>query len=123
MEFIITFGFMVLDFASGTTKAFATHSFKSTNMRTGLIHKMALIIVIVLGVLLDYAQGYFDVGVTVPVTGAVCTYICLMEAASTIENVCEINPEILPEQLASMFGAVKLNNKKEGTNDGDGDKE
>jgi toxin secretion/phage lysis holin len=114
MGFIITFGFMVLDFASGTTKAFATHSFKSTNMRTGLIHKMALIIVVVLGVLLDYAQRYFDVGVTVPVTGAVCTYICLMEAASTIENVCKINPEILPEQLASMFGAVKLNNKNEG---------
>ena len=75
-------------------------------MRAGLFHTMGLILCIVLGLLLDYAQTVVDLGlsVTVPATAAVCAYIILMESASVIENVCVINPQIVPEKLRALFG-------------------
>jgi phage-related holin len=107
VEFIITFGFICLDFATGIIKGLATHTFKSSIMREGLYHKIGSILIIALGVLVDYAQGYLDIGVTVPVAGAVCAYICLMEIGSGIENICKINPDILPEKITSLFVGLK----------------
>jgi phage-related holin len=107
MQYLITFAFIVMDFVTGIVKGFATHTFKSSVMREGLYHKIGLIMIVALGVLVDYAQGYLDIGVTVPVAGAVCAYICLMEIGSGIENICKINPEILPEKVTSLFLGLK----------------
>ena len=110
--YFITFAFIVLDFATGLTKAFATKTFTSTKMREGLFHKVGLILCMILGFLVDYAQGYVDLGLTVPVAAAVCVYICLMETTSIIENICRINPEILPDKLTSLFGGLKPENDR-----------
>lgn len=107
MAFIITFAFIVLDFASGMVKAFATNKFTSTKMREGLFHKIGLLLCIVLGYLIDFAQGYLDLGFTVPVAAAICVYIILMEVSSIIENACKINPEIMPDKLIEIFGGIK----------------
>lgn len=111
--YAITFAFIVLDFLTGIVKALATRSYKSTIMRTGLFHKVSLLCVMVLGVLVDFAQGYLDLGVSIPVGGAICGYISLMEIGSSLENVCEINPEIMPNQLTAIFGTKVA--KKEDT--------
>ena len=105
--YAIEFAFIVLDFITGLIKALATHSFTSTKMREGLFHKVALLLCMILGFLVDHAQGYIDLGITVPVAAAVCVYICLMEITSIIENICKINPEIVPDKLASLFGGLK----------------
>ena len=105
--YAITFCFIALDFLTGIVKAFATRSYKSTVMRTGLFHKVSLLLVMVLGILVDFAQGYLDLGVSIPVGGAICAYIVLMEIGSSLENVCEINPEIMPNQLTAIFGVKK----------------
>ena len=105
--YAIAFAFIVLDFITGLIKAFATNSFTSTKMRKGLFHKVALLLCMILGLLVDHAKGYIDLGITVPVAAAVCVYICLMETASIIENICKINPEIVPDKLASLFGGLK----------------
>ena len=63
------------------------------------------------GALVDYAQTHIDLGVTIPVAPAVCVYIALMEIGSIIENVCVINPEILPDKIKSYF--KKLTDKEE----------
>ena len=102
--YAITFCFIALDFLTGIVKALATRSYKSTVMRTGLFHKVSLLLVMVLGILVDFAQGYLDLGVSIPVGGAICAYIVLMEIGSSLENVCEINPEIMPSQLTAIFG-------------------
>ena len=104
MEFIITFAFIVLDFLSGIIKAFATNGFASTKMREGLFHKIGLLLCLVLGYMIDFAQGYLDLGVTVPVAAAICVYITMMEIASIIENACKINPDLMPDKLAEIFG-------------------
>lgn len=103
MAVVVTGGFIVLDLITGTIKAFAEHDFASSVMREGLFHKVGSILCIVLGLYADYAQQYIDLGVTIPVSGAICAYISLMEIGSVVENVAKINPEIVPENIRKYF--------------------
>ena len=105
--YAIAFAFIVLDFLTGLVKAFATSSFTSTKMREGLFHKVGLILCMILGGLVDFAQGHLELGVSVPVAAAICVYICLMEITSIIENVCKLNPQLVPDKLLSLFGGLK----------------
>lgn len=73
-------------------------------MREGLYHKIGLLLVILLGVLVDYAQGWLELGMSVPVAGAVCAYIVIMEIGSSLENICKINPDLMPDKLTALFG-------------------
>ncbi len=73
-------------------------------MREGLYHKIGLPLVILLGVLVDYAQGWLELGMSVPVAGAVCAYIVIMEIGSSLENICKINPDLMPDKLTALFG-------------------
>jgi toxin secretion/phage lysis holin len=113
MGYLITFYFIVLDFFTGLLKAFATGTFSSKIMRQGLFHKVALLMVMLLGWLVDYAQRFVDLGVGVPVGGAVCVYIILMEVGSILENLCQANPELMPDKLCKLFG-VELRKQMEG---------
>lgn len=103
MVYIITFAFILLDFVTGLVKAFSSKSYNSSVMREGLFHKTGSIMVIVFGGLVDYAQGFMDLGVSIPVASSICVYICLMEIGSIIENVCIINPRIIPDKIQSYF--------------------
>ena len=112
--YAIAFAFIVLDFLTGIIRAFARNCFTSTKMREGLFHKVGLILCMILGGLVDFAQGSLDLGVSVPVAAAICVYICLMEIASIIENVCKINPQIMPDKLAALFGGLNRDDKEGG---------
>ncbi|MCD8146008.1 MAG: phage holin family protein [Clostridiales bacterium] len=107
MTYLITCAFIALDFITGLVQALATKTFSSSIMREGLFHKVGLILCMILGILVDYAQNFVDLGVTVPVAGAICAYICVMEVGSIIENVCKIDPEIMPEKLTGFFASLK----------------
>ena len=37
---------------------------------------------------------YVDLGIQIPIVGAVVTYICIMELISIMENMCAVNPEL-----------------------------
>lgn len=111
MVYIITGAFILLDFITGLVKAFKTKQFTSSVMRQGLFHKAGSVLVIMFGALVDYAQVYIDLGVSIPVATTICVYICLMEIGSIIENVCVINPRIIPNKLQSYF--QKLNSAKQ----------
>ena len=100
------FAFIALDFITGLFQALATQTFTSSKMRTGLFRKVGLILCVILGVLVDFAQGYLDLGITVPVSAAICAYICIMEISSILENVCAINPNLLPGRLTALFGGT-----------------
>ena len=107
MGYLVTFYFIAMDFFTGLLKAFATDNFSSKVMRKGLFHKVSLLCVLALGFLMDYAQRFVELGVAVPVGAAACVYIVLMETGSTLENLCETNPELMPDKLCKIFG-VKL---------------
>ena len=91
-------------------KSFKEKSYTSTVMREGLFHKCGSILTIVFGLLVDYAQGFIDLGVTIPVAVSICAYVILMECGSIIENVGKINPQIIPEKIKPYFS--KLSNKE-----------
>lgn len=110
MIYIITVAFIVLDMLTGLVKAFKEKNYCSSVMREGLFHKFGSLFCIVFATLIDYAQGFLDLGVTVPVTVGVCAYIVLMEIGSIIENVCSINPDIAPSVIKSYF--KKLSEKE-----------
>lgn len=122
MVFIVTAVFIVLDFATGLVKAFKNKCFTSTVMREGLFHKAGSVLVVALGALVDFAQGYMDLGVTVPIAIPVCVYICLMETGSIIENVGEINPRIIPAKLQAYFHKLKTTEKDDVNDDVHGPK-
>ena len=109
MLYAITAGFIVLDFLTGLVKAFKEKNYCSSIMREGLFHKCGSVLCIVFATLVDFAQTFVDLGVSVPVTSGVCAYIIIMEVGSIIENVCIINPEIMPDKLKAYF--AKLSGK------------
>lgn len=101
--YVITVCFTLFDLITGLIKAFKENNFESSVMRQGLFHKCGSILCIVFGFGVDKAQGFIDLGVTVPVGSAICGYITLMEIGSIIENIGTINPEIVPKKLKSFF--------------------
>lgn len=107
MIYLIAFALIALDFITGIVKGAATGTLSSTVMREGLYKKASLILLMALGCLADYAQGFIDLGISVPAAAAVCSYIGVMEITSTLENICEINPDIMPERLTALFGIVE----------------
>lgn len=103
MIYVVTALFIIFDMITGIINAFKNKNFTSSIMREGLFHKCGSVLCVVFAILVDYAQKFIDIGITIPVTITVCGYIILMEIGSIIENVCSINPEILPEKLKSYF--------------------
>ena len=114
--YIVTFAFICMDYITGLCKAGATHSFSSKIMREGLWHKLALLMAMVVGYLADFAQGLIDLGLKAPVGAAICVYICLMELVSAVENICAMNPDLVPDKLLAMFGQQR--DKEQGNEQG-----
>ena len=106
MVYLIVGCFIGLDFVTGIIKALKQKNFNSSVMREGLYHKTGSVICLVLGALVDYAQTYIDLGITVPISIAFCVYISLMEIGSIIENVGQINPKLVPQKLREHFGKL-----------------
>lgn len=108
MVYLITAGFIVFDFITGTIAAIKQRVFNSSIMREGLFTKCGSICCVSFGVMVDFAQPMLNLGVNVPVGGSIASYICLMECGSIIENFGKLNPAIVPEKLKQYFS--KLNN-------------
>lgn len=106
MIYLIVALFIVLDMVTGLIKAFKEKAYTSTIMREGLFHKCGSVLCVAFGALVDYTQTLVDIGVNVPVAVSVCVYIILMEIGSVIENICAINPDILPDKIKSFFSKL-----------------
>lgn len=96
-------GFMLFDVVSGLAQAFANKCYASSKMRVGLWHKISFVFIIALAFALEFAQGYIDLGFTIPLVIPVCAYICLNEIGSIVENITLLNPNIVPEKLKALL--------------------
>ena len=92
-------GFMVFDIITGLLQALANKTYASSKMRVGLWHKISFVLIIALAFGLEFAQGYIDLGFTVPL----CAYVCMNEIGSIIENLALLNPKLVPEKLRSLL--------------------
>ena len=102
--YVVTIILILLDIISGLVSAFKNKEYKSTKMREGLYHKSGLMLCMILGAVLNHSQGHLGLGVDLPIAEAFCIYISTMEISSIIENLCKINPEIMPDKIRSLFG-------------------
>lgn len=111
-------GFMAFDIISGLLQAIANKTYASSKMRVGLWHKISFILIIALAVGLEFAQGFIDLGFTVPLVVPVCAYICMNEIGSIIENLALLNPKLVPAKLRELlnikFDIDKDDETKEG---------
>lgn len=106
MIYAITGAFVLLDMITGMIKAFKEKAFTSSVMREGLFHKCGSLLIVVLGVLIDYAQKFVDLGVNIPIAISVCVYIILMECGSIAENIGKINPALVPAKIKPYFSKL-----------------
>ena len=105
---VIACVFMVLDLVSGFCAAVKNHEVQSTKMKQGLWHKCGFMLAIVFGVMCEYAMNYVDLGFTIPVQVAVCTFIICIEIMSIIENLGKLSPELAGSEFLKIFKSDKI---------------
>lgn len=108
--FIVTMILIVIDFISGVSAAAKNGELSSKEMRIGLWHKFAYMLVIGASATMDYATKHMEIGISMPIFVPVCVAICLTEITSTIENCIKLNPDIKNEKIVSIFNKFEQNN-------------
>lgn len=101
--FVIVLAFILMDIITGIVQAAKNKALDSTKMRNGLFHKIGFMFAVVLACLCEYAMTWLDLGFDVPMVGGVCTFICLTEIVSILENVASLAPELSESTFLSYF--------------------
>lgn len=105
---VIALIFNALDLLTGIVASVKNKEVKSSKLRDGLFKKVGFMFCYFIGWLVD-TQGYrvgFNITNVLPI---ILLYSCTTELVSIIENICKINPDILPEKLMSIFHIKKDN--------------
>lgn len=103
---VIALIFNALDLLTGIVASVKNKDVKSSKLRDGLFKKVGFMFCYFIGWLVD-TQGYrvgFNITNVLPI---ILLYSCTTELVSIIENICKINPDILPEKLMSIFHIKK----------------
>lgn len=101
----VLLAFIFFDIVVGLAKAIMTHSYSSSTMREGLVHKIGELLGYIFGILCDISLPQLGIVLPVHLATAVCTYITIMEVGSIIENFGIMNPE-LGKYLHKIFAKV-----------------
>lgn len=98
---------IILDVVSGIASAASRGELRTSKLREGLMHKLALVLTIVLAIALEYASDVLPIDVKVPLVIPVCAYITLMEACSVYENIKSMNPDVRVQSFEDLFQLPK----------------
>ena len=115
-KYFVVLGCIIFDIITGIIKALANEGLNSTILRKGLFHKLSEVLSMIGAGLAEYGAQYLELGINVPLATAVCTYICIMELISIIENICEVNPGM------AKFFKPYLNKLKNEEKDGESER-
>lgn len=103
---VIALIFNALDLLTGIVASVKNKEVKSSKLRDGLFKKVGFMFCYFIGWLVD-TEGYrvgFNITNVLPI---IILYSCTTELVSIIENICKINPDILPEKLLEIFNLKK----------------
>lgn len=92
--YVLAIILILFDVITGLLKAIKNHDLDSTILREGLYHKLAEILAMLCPAILYYGAKYTNIDIPFPLPEFVCTYISVMEIVSSIENLCEVNPDL-----------------------------
>lgn len=100
--------FMLLDIVSGFVGALKNRCVNSSKMRDGIFNKAALLIVVFVAWLVEFAVRHVPgLGFDMPLLIPVCVIVILMEVASVMENVAKISPALAGSGLLKFFDSEK----------------
>lgn len=115
--YIVSLCFIAFDIVTGLLKAIYKGKINSTILREGLFHKISELLVVIGSGLLEYGTSYVNIGVNLPLVESVTVYICLIEIASIIENICEMNPKLAKFFKPYLEKIKNMNDEKEDDNE------
>lgn len=115
--YIVSLCFIAFDIVTGLLKAIYKGTINSTILREGLFHKISELLVVIGSGLLEYGTSYVNLGINLPLVESVTVYICLIEIASIIENICEMNPNLAKFFKPYLEKIKNMNDEKEDDNE------
>lgn len=100
---IVALVFNALDIISGVIAGVKNKQIQSSKLRDGLFKKVGFIFCYVLAWLVDTQGSMIGFNLSVSILPIIILYVCTTELVSIIENICKINPDLLPSKLLDMF--------------------
>lgn len=94
---------MAGDVISGFIAAAINNEVKTSKMRTGLMHKMLMMLIIAISWCLEYFSAQMGLQTDLPLCVCVCFYLAIMDLLSILENVCKGYPEFRDSKVYRLF--------------------
>lgn len=107
---IVALIFNAVDIVTGIICALKNKDVQSSKLRDGLFKKIGFIICYFVAWLVDTEGSLIGFHIDVSILPIVITYVCVTELVSILENICKINPDIMPEKLMEIFHINKDDN-------------
>lgn len=108
---IIALVFNALDLITGIITAVKNKDIQSAKLRDGLFKKVGFILCYFVAWLVDTQGARIGFQFGISILPIIILYVCTTELVSILENICKINPDILPEKLMELFHISEI--KKE----------
>lgn len=103
--------FNALDLITGIITAVKNKDIQSAKLRDGLFKKVGFMLCYFVAWLVDTQGSKIGFQFGVSILPVIILYVCTTELVSILENICKINPDILPEKLMALFHITDI--KKE----------
>lgn len=100
---IIALVFNALDLITGIITALKNKDIQSAKLRDGLFKKVGFILCYFVAWLVDTYGTRIGFQFGISILPIIILYACTTELVSILENICKINPDILPEKLMELF--------------------
>lgn len=107
---IVALVFNALDVISGLIACVKNHNIESSKLRDGLFKKVGFIFCYIVAWIVDTYGSVIGFQISVSILPIIVLYVCTTELVSILENICKINPDLLPDKLMAMF---HISNDKE----------
>lgn len=92
-----------IDLITGIISAIKNKGIKSAKLRDGLFKKVGFLFCYFVSWLVDTYGEYIGFQFGVSILPIIILYVCTTELVSIIENICKINPDLLPDKLMELF--------------------
>ena len=110
----------LLDVLFGLLHALVSHTFSSQKMREGIGHKCTSLGFVAVADIVDGTiVGGLDLGFSSPVLVVACSYLCIMEISSLLEQFVAINPQLGDSPIFRLLNVAEKQGSKHMGGEGD----
>lgn len=100
---LVALAFNATDLVSGFIAAIRAKDVRSAKLRDGLFKKVGFMVCYFVAWMVDTYGYLIGFTLSVRILPVMVLYACTTELVSILENVCKINPDILPEKVMQIF--------------------